>query len=169
MRGIKRSRQQDSDGRSNRLTKIPPHTFLYTIEKKLQEPSEPSSTLDVHGSVSRSETTTSTDCQPFYIKAKDALAAASQHAKLDGAPYRVLEYQTTKAFHVSVTEIRGPVADIACLSMDNAADGFKCKNMIFLRDPSTLSLRLVDDDKKPGVSQQFITDLFASLSLRSRA
>ena len=37
-----------------------------------------------------------------------------------------------------------------------------------LRDAAELSLKLIDDDKKSGVTQQFLTDIFARMSVKSR-
>jgi len=100
-----------------------------------------------------------------------AAAARSMLKNADAAPgdrLRVLEYQLKCNTHLAVFD--GAVAADqveAMLALQPLVDGWQQSEdtpWIQLREPQAL-LHLLDDDKKPRVSQQLISDMFTKLQI----
>lgn len=99
-------------------------------------------------------------------------ASLSQSTRA-GHHVSVCEHQTTKPlillpYDAPISVFADSPPPDSWAAIEGIADGFANQSHVFV--PVHVvddCMRLVDDDKKPGKSQQFITDMFASLSFRS--
>eukprot|EP00470_Lotharella_oceanica_P005870 CAMPEP_0170177822 /NCGR_PEP_ID=MMETSP0040_2-20121228/11131_1 /TAXON_ID=641309 /ORGANISM="Lotharella oceanica, Strain CCMP622" /LENGTH=110 /DNA_ID=CAMNT_0010420629 /DNA_START=251 /DNA_END=583 /DNA_ORIENTATION=+ len=103
---------------------------------------------------------------------------------LFGARKRVIEYRTTTSLRLLILpkgsnstlevkdskmgttptkEQRDPMSKIKNIIEAENLDGWVDDKVVCLRDWTTL--RLIDDDKKTGLSQQLLTDMFTKLDI----
>mmetsp|Transcript_35621 Transcript_35621/g.57290 ORF Transcript_35621/g.57290 Transcript_35621/m.57290 type:complete len:138 (-) Transcript_35621:173-586(-) len=101
--------------------------------------------------------------QEFYISPNCIYSAC----KMQDRHPRVAQYKLLKALRliqVGLPSARWTSHDLLSMAEARGVDGVLCDSVVLLLAPD--SLAVVDDDKREGLTQQLISDMFIKMSLK---